>query len=112
MGRLSALSRCADASKVFIESIFEAYYPHQLQSDFAAVYYAEPGAARVLDAYPNDFVLMPTGSAAYSLMMAQAGWRLIYRDPASSLFARAGSPAARLPAVPELVRAAPPSVFP
>jgi hypothetical protein len=55
---------------------------------------------------------MPTGSAAYSLMMAQAGWRLIYRDPASSLFARAGSPAARLPAVPELVRAAPPSVFP
>jgi hypothetical protein len=98
--------------KIFIESIFEAYYPHQLQSDFAAVYYAEPGAARVLDAYPNDFVLMPTGSAAYSLMMAQAGWRLIYRDPASSLFARAGSPAARLPAVPELVRAAPPSVFP
>jgi hypothetical protein len=98
--------------KIFIESIFEAYYPHQLQSDFAAVYYAEPGAARVLDAYPNDFVLMPTGSAAYSLMMAQAGWRLIYRDPASSLFARAGSPAARLPAVPELVRAVPPSVFP
>ncbi len=99
-------------TKIFIESIFEAYYPHRLQADFAAVYYAEPGAARVLDAYPNNFVLMPTGSAAYSLMMAQAGWRLVYRDPVSALFARAGSAAAELAGVPELVRAAPPSVFP
>jgi len=102
----------AARSKVFIESIFEAYYPHRVQSDFAAIYYAEPGAARVLDAYPNDFVLMPTGSAASSLMMARAGWRLIYRDPVSSLFARAGSSAAHLSGVPELAAKAPPSVFP
>jgi hypothetical protein len=102
----------AARSKIFIESIFEAYYPRQLQSDFAAVSFAEPGAARVLDAYPNDFVLMPTGSAAYSLMMAQAAWRLIYRDPVSALFARTGSPAAQLAGVPQLVRTAPPSVFP
>ena len=98
--------------KIFIESIFEAYYPHQVQSVFAAINYAEPGAARVLDAYPNDFVLMPTGSAAYILMMAQAEWRLIYRDPICALFARAGSSAARLDGIPELVRTAPPSVFP
>lgn len=98
--------------KIFIESIFEAYYPHQVQSDFAAVYYAEPGAARVLDEYPNDFVLMPTGSPAYSLMMAQAGWRLIYRDPVAALFARADSAGAKLAGVPELVATAPPSVFP
>jgi hypothetical protein len=102
----------AARTRIFMESIFEAYYPHQLQSDFAAIYYAEPGAARVLDAYPNDFVLMPTGSAAYSLMMAQAGWRLLYRDPISALFARAGSPAARLAGIPDLARTAPPSVFP
>ena len=102
----------AARTKIFIESIFEAYYPHRLQADFAAVYYGEPGAARVLDAYPNDFVLMPTGSAAYSLMMAEIGWRLIYRDPISALFARAGSHAAQLAGVPQLVRAAPPSVFP
>lgn len=98
--------------KIFIESIFEAYYPHQVQSDFAAVNYAGPGAAHVLDAYPNDFVLMPTGSPAYSLLMAQPGWRLIYRDPVSALFARAGSPAAALAGVPWLARSAPPSVFP
>ena len=99
-------------TKILIESIFEAYYPPQLQSDYAAIYYAEAGGARVLDAYPNDFVLMPTGSAAYRLMMAQAGWRLIYRDPVSALFARAGSPATQLAGVPELARTAPPSVFP
>jgi hypothetical protein len=102
----------APRSKIFIESIFEAYYPHQLQSDFAAINYAEPGAAHVLDAYPNDFVLMPSGSPAYALLMAQAGWRLIYRDPVSALFARSGSPAAGLPGVPLLVRSAPASVFP
>ena len=66
----------------------------------------------MLDAYPNDFVLMPTGSAAYSLLTAQAGWRLVYRDPVSALFARAGSPAAQLAGVPQLARSAPPSVFP
>ena len=66
----------------------------------------------MLDAYRNDFVLMPTGSAAYSLMMAQAGWRLIYRDPVSALFTRAGSPATRLAGVPDLARTAPLSVFP
>jgi hypothetical protein len=102
----------AARSKIFIESIFEAYYPHQLQSDFAAVNYAEPGAARVLDAYPNDFVLMPTGSPAYALLMAQAGWRLIYRDPVSALFARSGSRAAGLARVPLLVGSAPAGVFP
>ena len=102
----------AARSRIFMESIFEAYYPRQLQSDFAAVYYAQPAAARVLDAYPNDFVLMPNGSSAYTLMMAQAGWRLIYRDPVSALFARAGSPATRLAGVPDLARTAPLSVFP
>ena len=33
-------------TKIFIESIFEAYYPHQVQSDFAAINDAESGAAR------------------------------------------------------------------
>lgn len=99
-------------SKVFIESLFEAYYPHTVQDDYAVLRFAEQGGARALDDYPNDFVLMPTGSSAYSLMMAQPGWRLIYRDPVSALFARAGSSAAQLAGVPDLVRTAPPSVFP
>ncbi len=98
--------------RIFIESIFEAYYPRRLQEDFAAFYYDEPGATRVLNAYANDFVLMPTGSGAYAVLMAQNDWRLLYRDPVASLFAPAASPAAQIGGVPHLVAAAPPSVFP
>ena len=101
----------APDSRVFIDS-FELMYPRQVQGDFLAFNDAGPGATRALDAYPTDFVLVPTGSPAYSLMMAQAGWRLIYRDPVSTLFGRADSPATRIAGVPELVRSAPPSVFP
>jgi hypothetical protein len=102
----------ARAVRIFIESIFEAYYPPTVQSDFAAVTYGEPGAARVLDTYSNDLVLMPTGSPAYQLLMAQTGWQLIFRDPVASLFARAGSRPASLAGVPELHANAPPSFFP
>jgi hypothetical protein len=102
----------APRSRIFIESIFEAYYPRSLQSDFAAVHNALPGAARVLNEYPNDFVLMPTGSPIYGLMMAQTGWRLIYRDPTATLFARADSSAVHLLGVPLLMKTAAPSVFP
>jgi hypothetical protein len=98
--------------RIFIESIFEAYYPPRLQDDYAAFYYAGPGGAAVLDEYPNDFVLMPTGSPASLMTAKQPGWRLIYRDPVASLFARADSAAARLSNVPYLAGSAPPSVFP
>ena len=103
-----------DASriKIFVESIFEAYYPSKLQNDFAAITYGEPGAQRVLEAYPNDFAMMPTGSPAYRLLIADPGWRLIYRDPVASLFAPAGSRAAHLAGVPVLRSAAPASLFP
>lgn len=102
----------APRSKIFIESIFEAYYPHSVQTAYAAVNYAQPGAARVLDEYPNDFVLMPTGSPAYTMMTKQPRWRLVYRDPVAALFARAGSRAAHIPGIPIIHATAPPSFFP
>lgn len=101
----------APHSRVFMDS-FEIMFPRKVQNDYLAFNDARPGAARVLDAYPNDFVLMPTGSPAYTLMMHQARWRLIYRDPVATLFARAGSPAQRIAGVPVLRPTAPPSVFP
>ena len=58
-------------SKIFMESIFEAYYPPQLQSDFPRFTTANP-AVHACSMPTNDFVLMPTGSPAYSLIMAQA----------------------------------------
>jgi hypothetical protein len=102
----------APRSRVFIESLFEAYYPPEVQRDYAAFYYARPGATRALDAYPTQFVLMPSGSPADAVMRAQGGWRLLYRDPVAALFARADSPAARLAGVAEINASAPPSFFP
>lgn len=101
----------APRSRVFIDS-FEIMFPRKVQNDYLAVNDARRGAERVLNEYPNDFVLMPTGSPAYTLMMAQASWRLIYRDPAAALFARSGSPAAGISGVPVLRAVAPPSFFP
>jgi hypothetical protein len=101
----------APRSRVFIDS-FEIMYPRQVQDDYLAFNDAGPSAARALDAYPTDFVLMPTGSPSYTLMTARAGWPLIYRDPRAALFARADSPAARIPGVPVLSASAPASLFP
>ncbi len=103
----------APRSKIFIDSRFEMVYPARIQRDYLAFASGRSGpAALVLDAYPNDFVLMPTGSPADKLMMAQREWRLIYRDPVAALFARADSPAARLSGVPAINKTAPPSFFP
>jgi len=44
--------------------------------------------------------------------LGQLGAPPVRRGPSVALFARAGSPAAQLAGVPELVRTAPPSVFP
>lgn len=101
----------APRSRVFIDS-FEIMYPRRVQEDYLAFNDARPSAARALDAYATDLVLMPTGSPSYTLMMAQRGWPLIYRDPVAALFARAGSPAALIGGVPVLRASAPASYFP
>lgn len=101
----------APRSRVFMNS-FEVMFPRKVQNDYLTFNDARPGAARVLNEYPNNFVLMPTGSPAYAFMMARERWRLIYRDPTASLFARAGSAAARISKVPMLRASAPPSFFP
>lgn len=101
----------APRSRVFMNS-FEIMFPHKVQNDFLTFNDARPGAAEILNEYPNNFIMMPTGSPAYTFMMARDRWRLIYRDPVASLFARAGSAAARISGVPVLRAAAPPSRFP
>jgi len=101
----------APRSRVFMDS-FEIMFPRKVRNDYLTINDARPGAARVLNEYPNNFVLMPTGSPGYTVMMAQQRWRLIYRDPVAALFARAGSAAARISGIPALRALAPPSFFP
>jgi hypothetical protein len=102
----------APNSKVFIDTRFEMIYPLKVQRDYLDFLRGGDGAARVLAAYPHDFVLVETDAPPYRFMARQAGWRMIYRDPVAALFARAASPAARLAGVPVLRAQAPPSLFP
>lgn len=102
----------APASKIFIESLFEAYYPETVQDDYFGFEVGSSRASEVLNAYPHDFILFPTESPPSRFMATRSAWKLIYRDPVSSLFARADSPAARIAGVPVLSKKAPPSFFP
>ncbi len=99
-------------SRVFIDSRFEMVYPPRVQRDYLDFLDGGAGAARVLAAYPTDYVLMPRDSTAARFMAAQPRWRLLYRDPAAALFARADSPAAQIAGVPVIRDQAPPSLFP
>lgn len=103
--------KTAPGSKVFIDARFDLAYPMPIIKEYIDFINGAPGSARLIDRYPHDYVLMPTGCDAYKTMMARRDWRLIYRDGVSALFARADSPAAHLPGVP-VNAAAPPSYFP
>jgi len=103
--------KTAPGSKVFIDARFDLAYPMSIIKEYIDFIDGAPGGTHLLDRYPHDYVLMPTGSLAYETMLARPDWRLIYRDPVAALFARANSPAAHLPGVP-FNGAAPPSTFP
>jgi hypothetical protein len=102
----------APNSKVFIDGRFEMVYPPRIQRAYLDFLSGGAGAVAVLAAYPTDYVLIASDSAQSRFMAAQAGWRLVYRDPVAALFARADSPATRIAGVPVLREEAPPSLFP
>jgi len=85
----------APESKVFLDGRYDTVFPQQVIRDYAVFYFDLPGAAQVLSAYPHDFVLIPAGSPAESLMKKASGWKLIYQDGHSVLYAREDSAAAR-----------------
>jgi hypothetical protein len=90
----------APECKVFVDSRYDMVYPQNVLADYFDSFFDRARAAAVLDAYPHDFVLIPSSAPARALMERRADWRLIYSDPNALLFARANSPAARLEGVP------------
>jgi hypothetical protein len=90
----------APASKVFIDGRYDTVYSTTEINDYLQFYFDHPGGSRVLSSYPHDFALIPPRSPAFRLMTNATGWTLVYEDENSALFARAGSPAARIPGVP------------
>ncbi len=90
----------APGSKVFIDGRYETVFPIKVIDDYLRFYFDWPGAAAVLSAYPHDFVLIPPNAPAYALMSRTPGWKLVYRDDAAVLFARAGTSLAAMGAFP------------
>ena len=106
-----AIFHLTPSSRIFVDGRVDLVYPPQVIDQYVDFFAGAPGGARLLDRYPHDYVLMPSGSPADRTVSARPDWRLIYRDPVAVLFARAGAPAARLPGVP-FKAAAPTSDFP
>jgi len=90
----------APESKVFFDGRYDSVYPLEIVDQYLAFYFGKRDASKVLESYPHKFVLIPPSSAAYGVMTRAAGWKLIYHDQDSALFARADSPAARLAGIP------------
>jgi hypothetical protein len=83
----------APDSKVFFDGRYDTVYPQRIIRDYVVFYFDLPGGARVLSEYPHDFVLIPPNSMANGLMRRTPGWKAIYRDAASVLYARVNQPA-------------------
>lgn len=99
----------APTSRVFIDSRYEVVYPEPVIRDFLD--FVSLRGKTALVRYPTDFVLFPPEAKVYPVMKKDPGWRLLYEDANSALFAREDSAAARLGNLPEK-GAAPPSLFP
>ena len=90
----------APESRVFFDGRYDSVYSLKIIDQYLAFYFGGRDASEVLHSYPQEFVLIPPSSAAYVLMSRSAGWKLIYHDRDSALFARLDLPAARLAGLP------------
>lgn len=90
----------APPSRIFIDGRFDLVYPLSVIRDYTNFLFATADAPRVLASYPHDFVLIEPESKAFTFMTRQAGWKLLYQDSHSALFARADSAAARIAGIP------------
>ena len=92
-------------SKVFIDGRWELLYPHNVMEDYIRFDQGRAGAEAILDKYPNDFVLVPPESRACRVVMRDGRWKVIYRDAAAVLFARASFTSAHGTIVPATIAA-------
>jgi fluoride ion exporter CrcB/FEX len=90
----------APSSKVFIDGRYDTVYPLRVIEDYVDFHFDLPGATQVVRHYPHNFVLVPPLSKPYAFMEKSPGWKLLYRDHDSALFARQGSSGAKLPGIP------------
>jgi hypothetical protein len=92
----------APESKVFIDGRYDTVFPYHVINDYITLYFAGPGASRLLQKYPHDFILVPPSAPINSVIAKSSDWKLIYRDNNSMLFAHSSVPG--LPSSPTINR--------
>jgi hypothetical protein len=95
----------APESKIFYDSRFDTVYPQKVLIQYLDFFFGPPSGARLLNEYPNNFVLVITNSPAYRTMLEQRAWKLLYRDSVCALFAPAVSRASEMPGLPVIGKA-------
>ncbi|MGH7813674.1 MAG: hypothetical protein ACREQI_06685 [Candidatus Binataceae bacterium] len=90
----------APDSKIFIDGRNDTVFPIRTIARYVAFNFDLHGAAKVLSAYPHDYVLISPESKSRKLMETRRDWVLIYHDEDALLYARRGSAAAKIPGVP------------
>ena len=81
-------------SKVFIDGRYDTVYSYALINQYLAFRFALPGAQKVIDGWPHDFVMIAPETPPFPLMNRDRAWKLIFLDGDAALFARANGSAA------------------
>jgi hypothetical protein len=68
---------------------YETVYPPGLCREYFDFLFGDPGGKEFLARYPHDFILIDPGGTAAETLRQQTGWKIIYQDSGSILFARA-----------------------
>jgi hypothetical protein len=102
---------CAPRCRVFIDGRSELVYSNRLIDEYVAFLDRRPGSENILEAYPNDLVLIKPDTGAYQTLIAAHRWKLIYRDPVSALFVKTRGPVLVV-AAPSPGKPLAPSLFP
>ncbi len=99
----------APASRIFIDSRYQLVYSEKLRSQYLSFLYGWPVGNKVLNDYRHDFVLVEPGTGAFELVNSDSRWKLIYRDPVASLYAKATDANAAI--TPEISNESPVATF-
>jgi hypothetical protein len=73
---------------VGMDGRYETVYPPKVQKTYFAFYNGDPQWRQFLRDYPPDLILLDKSMAVVALIRKEPGWREIYADSHSVLFAR------------------------
>lgn len=96
--------------KVSLDGRFATVYPHAVVEENFAFFSGRDDWKRLVDAYPTDAVVAPSG--ALPPIAGSAGWRRLYSDDVATIIARDGSAMAAALAAGQAPAELPPPIFP